>query len=95
MHRAFERRHRAAFTLVEVILTVLLALMIVTLGVPRMKGAKEKAESKSLAMILAEEMRLARGRAMNRQVPVAVVFPSDRSCSALEQGRCGESSSMV
>jgi type II secretory pathway pseudopilin PulG len=84
-------RHSRGFTLVEVILTVLLVLMVITLGVPQMKGAKEKAESKSLAMILAEEMRLARGRAMNRQVPVAVVFPSDgganpqsRSCYILE-----------
>jgi type II secretory pathway pseudopilin PulG len=60
---------------------VLLGIVIL-IGVPSMGESKKKAEVKALANILAEEMRLARQKAITKQVPVGVAFPSDRATKA-------------
>ncbi|MHC9539748.1 MAG: prepilin-type N-terminal cleavage/methylation domain-containing protein [Vulcanimicrobiota bacterium] len=70
-------RHRG-FSLLELLLVmVVIALAMIAVASGGGHAPKEKADSKALAETLAEELRLARQKAMTKEIPVGVIFPGD------------------
>ncbi|MHC9539752.1 MAG: prepilin-type N-terminal cleavage/methylation domain-containing protein [Vulcanimicrobiota bacterium] len=70
-------RHRG-FSLLELLLVmVVIALAMIAVASGGGHAPKEKADSKALAETLAEELRIARQKAMSKEIPVGVIFPSD------------------
>ncbi|MEW6279905.1 MAG: GspH/FimT family pseudopilin, partial [Candidatus Eremiobacterota bacterium] len=68
---------RRGFSLFELMLVVaLLAVATLSLLVST-RHASSRASARGLALILAEQVRLARQQAVTRQVPVALCFPSN------------------
>ncbi|MGV8122603.1 MAG: TolB family protein [Candidatus Xenobiia bacterium LiM19] len=70
-------RHRG-FSLLELLLImVVMAVAFAAVASGGGHAPKEKADSKALAESLAEELRLARQKAMTKEIPVGVIFPGD------------------
>lgn len=70
------RSDRRGFSLVEFLLVMALLAILLGLGVMSGRRGNERTESRGMAQLLAEELKLARDRAVSTGVPVAVVFPS-------------------
>jgi WD40 repeat protein/type II secretory pathway pseudopilin PulG len=75
--RRCNRDGERAFTLLEALITTTLLVLVIAVGVPNMRQAEIRAESKAVATMLAEELRLARQKAMAKQIPVGIAFPSN------------------
>lgn len=107
MKSSFTRRSRAyrggarrpgGYTIVEILIVLLLLGLVLGIGAPQMKETKMTTESKGLSSELSEELRLARQKAITKQVPVGVIFPttgglkaSSQSCYIME----GESNPQI
>ena len=72
-------------TLIEIIVTLSLMSLIFSLGFVYMRGGVASADSHSLALVVASQLRLARQSAMATQEPVAVIFPNNGGATPLCQ----------
>ncbi|GEM_PF-1687402 len=73
------------FTLFEIILVVALTLIFFTITSPKLsRVAEQRTEARAAAMLLAEDLRYARERAIFSRSPVAVIIPN----AGLTIGHC-------
>lgn len=76
------RRLRHGFTLMELLVGFALVGLVIAMGLLQLRSATRNAESRGLAEEIAEELRLARQRAMSSNSPIAIAFPSAAGGSA-------------
>jgi Tfp pilus assembly protein FimT len=68
---------RAAFTLVEILIVVLVLMIAAAIVIPNI-GSADDSQAVSAAAILQSDLEVARSMAMTTQVPHSVVFSPDR-----------------
>lgn len=76
MDGARSRRCRGGFSLIELTVAGLILATVAFVGVVALRGTPGKTGAHGLALMLAEEFRLASQKAVADQIPVAVVVPS-------------------
>ncbi len=74
MHRF--RPARRGFSLLEILMTTVLASLLLALGLMNLRPAQDSAGSTGLAMVAVEQLRLARQKAMAEHQWVAILVPS-------------------
>jgi Tfp pilus assembly protein PilV len=70
-------RRKAGFTFGELLISMLIMLIVLALGVASLRHSRQNVESRALAQVIAEQLRLAREKAIATRSPVAVGFPSN------------------
>lgn len=78
-------RRTRAFSVVELLLATALMALMAGFTVLNLRGATGGADSRSLAMLVAETIRNARESALASQQPVAVLFPTDLGTTSFSQ----------
>ncbi|MCD4783298.1 MAG: hypothetical protein K8T10_05625 [Candidatus Eremiobacteraeota bacterium] len=69
-------RKNKGMNYIEIILVISLLMILVAFGAPSLEKGKRQASTKAAAMTFVEDLRAARQRAIDKQIPVAVVIPS-------------------
>ena len=80
------RCNNRGVNLVEIILVIALFLLVISLGGPSLKSGKQHTNVKSAVMLLAEDLKSARQKAIDTQKPVALVIPSNNGTRAISCG---------
>lgn len=69
---------RRGFSLAEMLVSVAIIALVLSLSLVQLHGAKGGADSRALATFVAEQLRLARQSAVASQQPVGVLLPTQR-----------------
>jgi prepilin-type N-terminal cleavage/methylation domain-containing protein len=76
---ANQKAHSRGFTLIEMMVTIAVAAILVSLALPSFGGLMEKFRARRATETMAASMYLAKSEAIKRNTPVRVVFTSSNS----------------